>query len=365
MGRLTLNVLLSFAQFEREVTGERIRDKIAASKKKGMWMGGFVPIGYDAKDRTLVVNEAEAETIRTIFRLYIDLKRVALVPGELKRLRLTTKRYVTTAGRQLGGLPFSRGHIYRILSNPLYIGEIDHKGARHPGQHPAIIDRETWDAAQAQLRTNGHASRTRSNAQEPSLLAGLLFDEAGNRLIATHAVKNGKRYRYYGVQGSSGPVGRRSPCRVAAFEIEQVVLRELARFLADQTRVIEALSIDANTPSDLTRALAAAKELGSLLQGGSHSACSETIRNIVGRIVVAEKAVRPELRTGALLSLLLGQAPHTTHSDEADRTITLEASTEYARRADQTKRLPRHGLDAPGNHRRVASRQWRGGWPYA
>jgi site-specific DNA recombinase len=124
MGRLTLNVLLSFAQFEREVTGERIRDKIAASKKKGMWMGGWVPIGYDRKDRTLIINEAEAETIRAIFRLYISLKSVGLVQAELERLRLATKRYVTTAGRQLGGRSFSRGHIYRILSNPLYIGEI-------------------------------------------------------------------------------------------------------------------------------------------------------------------------------------------------------------------------------------------------
>ncbi len=114
MGRLTLNVLLSFAQFEREVTGERIRDKIAASKKKGMWMGGWVPIGYDAKDRTLVINEPEAKTVRTIFRLYTERKNVRLVQSELHRRKLTTKRYVAATGRSIGGLPFSRGHIYRI-----------------------------------------------------------------------------------------------------------------------------------------------------------------------------------------------------------------------------------------------------------
>ena len=149
MGRLTLNVLLSFAQFEREVTGERIRDKIAASKKKGLWMGGFVPIGYVAKDRTLVVNEAEAAKVREIFRLYLEHRCVRRVQAELDRLKVTTSRYVAKTGKVSGGVPFSRGHLYRILSNPIYVGEIGHKEARYPGQHPAIIDRETWDSVQA------------------------------------------------------------------------------------------------------------------------------------------------------------------------------------------------------------------------
>lgn len=128
MGRLTLNVLLSFAQFEREVTGERIRDKIAASKKKGMWMGGWVPLGYDRKDRTLTVNESEAKTVRTIFDLFLKLKNVRDVQNELARLNLRTKPYLAQRGRAIGNLPFARGHIYRILSNRLYVGEINHKG---------------------------------------------------------------------------------------------------------------------------------------------------------------------------------------------------------------------------------------------
>jgi DNA invertase Pin-like site-specific DNA recombinase len=140
MGRLTLNVLLSFAQFEREVTGERIRDKIAASKQKGMWMGGWVPIGYDRKDRTLTINETEALTVRTIFDLFLKLKNVQRVQTELVRLNLTTKPYATPRGRAIGGLSFARGHIYKILSNPLYIGEIEHRGVRYPGQHPPLID---------------------------------------------------------------------------------------------------------------------------------------------------------------------------------------------------------------------------------
>jgi site-specific DNA recombinase len=130
MGRLTLNVLLSFAQFEREVTGERIRDKIAASKKKGMWMGGWIAIGYDRKDRTLVINKSEAEIVRTIYRLYVQLKNVRLVEAELKRLDLRTKPHAPGKGRMIGNRPFSRGHIYRILSCPLYIGEIAHKERR-------------------------------------------------------------------------------------------------------------------------------------------------------------------------------------------------------------------------------------------
>jgi DNA invertase Pin-like site-specific DNA recombinase len=135
MGRLTLNVLLSFAQFEREVTGERIRDKIAASKKKGLWMGGFVPIGYGAKDRTLVINEPEAAKVREIFRLYLEHRCVRRVQAELDQLKLTTSRYVAKSGRVSGGVSFSRGHLYRILSSPTYVGEIGHKEARYPGQH--------------------------------------------------------------------------------------------------------------------------------------------------------------------------------------------------------------------------------------
>jgi site-specific DNA recombinase len=143
MGRLTLNVLLSFAQFEREVTGERIRDKIAASKKKGMRMGGWVPLGYDRKDRTLIPNETEAKTVRTIFDLFLKLKNVRDVQNELARLNLRTKPYAVQRGRATDNLPFARGHIYKILSNPLYLGEIVHNGVRHVGQHQALITQPT------------------------------------------------------------------------------------------------------------------------------------------------------------------------------------------------------------------------------
>src|ERR1700730_12713342 len=150
----SLNVLLSFAQFEREVTGERIRDKIAASKKKGMWMGGNAPLGYDASERSLAVNPAEAETVRCIFALYRELGCVRRVKEEADRLGLRTKHSTTASGTERGGRSFSRGHIYHLLSNPIYIGEIAHKGQLYPGQHPALIDAETWTAVRDQLVTN-------------------------------------------------------------------------------------------------------------------------------------------------------------------------------------------------------------------
>src|SRR3954453_1903635 len=190
MGRLTLNVLLSFAQFEREVTGERIRDKIAASKQKGMWMGGWVPIGYDRKDRTLVINEEEAKTVRTMFELFLKLRNVRKLQAELARLKLTTKRYPISTGKILGDLPFARGHIYRILSNPLYGGEIAHKDIRHAGQHPRIVNQEIWDRVHALIGSNRREHRARSKAGHANLLAGLVYDEGGRRLVSSHTTKN-------------------------------------------------------------------------------------------------------------------------------------------------------------------------------
>ncbi len=236
MGRLTLNVLLSFAQFEREVTGERIRDKIAASKQKGMWMGGWVPIGYDREDHTLVINEDEAKTVRTIFELFLKLKNVRKVQAELARLKLTTKHYPISTGKILGGLPFSRGHIYRILSNPLYIGEIAHKDIRHAGQHPRIIAPEIWDAVGALIGSNRREHRARSKAGHASLLAGLIYDEAGRRLVSSHTTKNGKRYLYYITSDGSGrkpaPAGQ-AKLRLPATDVDAFVVSAIRTFLTD------------------------------------------------------------------------------------------------------------------------------------
>src|SRR2546421_7745131 len=182
MGRLTLNVLLSFAQFERDVTGERIRDKIAASKKKGMRMGGNVPLGYDASERTLVINPAEAETVRRIFALYRELGCVRRVKEEADRLGLRTKCRTTANGAERGGKPFSRGHLSTLRPNPIYTGQIAHKGQLHPGQQPALIDDESWSTVRGQLAANTSNHRHRAKSAEPSLLAGLLVDARGERL---------------------------------------------------------------------------------------------------------------------------------------------------------------------------------------
>ncbi|UNK78207.1 recombinase family protein [Sphingopyxis granuli] len=171
MGRLTLNMLLSFAQFEREVTAERIRDKIAASKARGMWMGGNPPLGYQPDGRTLAIVEEHAGLVRHIFARYLDLGNVRLVTGELAREGIIAPERIATTGRTTGGRSFTRGQIYKLLSNPIYIGEIHHKGQVHAGKHPAIIDRAIWDAVQQMLATNRQGERSGSSASSPSLLA--------------------------------------------------------------------------------------------------------------------------------------------------------------------------------------------------
>ena len=191
IGRLTLNVLLSFAQFEREVTAERIRDKIAASKKKGMWMGGTIPIGYSAEGRTLVIEESEAETVRTLFDLYLELGSVRKVTEEAHKLSLRSKSKPEPKGR-----PVSSGHIHYILTNPLYAGRLRHKDKVHEGLHPAIIKPKQWELVQKRLLSGAARKRgaSRNSSKTASLLAGKLFDEAGDRLTPSHANKQGKRY---------------------------------------------------------------------------------------------------------------------------------------------------------------------------
>ena len=197
MGRLTLNMLLSFAQFEREVTSERIRDKIAASKRKGMWMGGHVPLGYCADGRTLKINEVEAPTIRTLYDLYRKLGSVREVKDRAEALGFRSRRRARSCGRVSGGIPFDRGHLHHILSNPVYAGRIRHKGQVYDGQHPAIIDPKTWDKVQELLQSGAAISRGTRKKAITSPLAGKLFDETGDRLTPSHSRKNGKRLRYY------------------------------------------------------------------------------------------------------------------------------------------------------------------------
>ena len=226
MGRLTLNMLLSFAQFEREVTGERIRDKIAASKQKGMWMGGLPPLGYDVADRKLIVNAAEADTVRHIFHRYAELKSVLDLKEELDVAGIVSKARLDRFGHASGSQPIARGALYHMLQNRIYRGEIVHKDKAYPGLHEAIIDEELWNEVQAALAENRVERVTRSGAGAPSLLAGLVYDASGERMSPTHANKKGTRYRYYVSQSlikRDRAQAKDAACRVPAAELETLV----------------------------------------------------------------------------------------------------------------------------------------------
>lgn len=201
MGRLTLNVLLSFAQFEREVIGERVQDKIAASKKKGMWMGGLLPLGYDHENRKLQINVQEAKTVRDIFETYLRLKSVRELKLDLDRRRIVSKVRISKMGNRTGGNVLARGALYSILRNPVYIGKIRHKQNIYDGDHAPILNMELWQQVQDLLDENQNNQDGKVYCKNSSLLAGLIFDTDGNRLAPSHAVKKTasgkKRYRYY------------------------------------------------------------------------------------------------------------------------------------------------------------------------
>jgi site-specific DNA recombinase len=215
MGRLTLNVLLSFAQFEREVTGERIRDKIAASRKKGLWMGGWAPLGYDIRDRRLVINAREAPHVRFMFEQFVRLRSVTKLLPLLAAEGITAK----------SGKPVEKGYLYRIITNPVYVGEAVHKGTSYPGEHKAIIERKLWDRAKDILKESPRKRAANSRARTPALLKGLIFGPSGSAMTPSHTRRNGKLYRYYvdmDVLKRGAEPGPAS--RVAAGDVERAVI---------------------------------------------------------------------------------------------------------------------------------------------
>ena len=245
MGRLTLNVLLSFAQFEREVTSERIRDKIAASKRKGLWVGGMAPLGYDTKDRKITVNEAETDTVRTIFRSYLKLGSLNLLMADLRKQGIVSKIRTLKTGDTVGGIPFTRGGLAHLLRNRFYVGEVPFKGEILRGEQTAIVDQGLFDAVQAKLseQINGHkAARMKSEA----LLAGRIFDDRGNRMTPSHARKRGIKYRYYLsstlLQGQAERSG--SVRRIPATEIEALVIRSVRDHLKPSAPIDDRSLVD-------------------------------------------------------------------------------------------------------------------------
>jgi site-specific DNA recombinase len=307
MGRLTLNVLLSFAQFEREVTGERIRDKIAASKRKGMWMGGIVPVGYDVRDRKLIVNADEAVHVKKVFRLYMELGCVAKLKAQLDRDGVKSKARLSPSGTRSGGMSYSRGSLYCLLQNPIYLGKIQHRDATYAGEHDAIIPQELWDRVQDRLRANNKVRRSGSGSKSPSLLVGLLYDEEGNRFTPSHAVKRGKRYRYYISQAAihHRPTAKTGPTRIPAQELEGVICRRLLSLLSSPEQLLQAIGVPSEDAATSKALIIAGKQLAKIWLAKSPTEQRELLSNVIGRIVVHENSLELAIIQPAMREFLL------------------------------------------------------------
>jgi site-specific DNA recombinase len=292
MGRLTLNVLLSFAQFEREVTGERIRDKIAASKRKGMWMGGVVPLGYEVCDRRIVIEEPEAEIVRYIFRRYHELGCVRLLKEDLDRRGVVSKRRTSKTGIGSGGHLFSRGALYALLSNPIYIGEVRHKNLHYPGQHQAIVDREVWERTQLQLQEHRVRAKSHDAVVEKSPLIGRLVDENGDGLTPSHARKGERKYRYYVSRTflAQGLAPSRVGWRLPARELEDRVAAAVGEMLGDESAVLDAAQKTDSNSSQIDRVLHAARTWRNRLQ--SQAEQSSALAALVDRVELKSDGIR-------------------------------------------------------------------------
>lgn len=348
MGRLTLNVLLSFAQFEREVTGERIRDKIAASKRKGLWMGGMVPVGYAPHERTLVIDAPQAERIRSVFALYLELGCVRQLTREVARLGWLTPVRASRRQGQQGGRPFSRGHLYRILKNPIYIGRIAHKDQVFDGQHPAIIETDVWDMVQGRIKANLQGHRTRVNAANPSVLAGLVFDGQKNPLIPSHAKKGERRYRYY-VSSDLHTQGREAApnaLRVPAKELENAALYGLTEFLQDEHRLMDLMASSGVTDAyRVRRQLQQALDLSGVLQNSNTSGRIAILHRVIRKIWVHQDKIQMEIRTVALLDPDKSSVPEASEATEESVEL-IEVPIEL-KRVGMAVRMIVHGPGRP------------------
>ena len=306
MGRLTLNVLLSFAQFEREVTGERIRDKIAASKKKGMWMGGNVSLGYKVVDRKLLIEESEAVTVRRVFREFLRLGSVLRLEEWLRANNIRSRR----------DNYFLRGPLYTMLRNPLYLGLIRHKTEIYPGEHASIIDRVTWDKARSLLDQNTHGQWRKERSTQPSLFTGIIFDAGENRYSPTHSNKNGCRYRYYTSQAAIHKTERPdSPARIQAPALEKAVTERILSFLNAPSELLSILKnnlLDDEDapPSGFYAAVVerAAKMVMSWKPRTAQERC-HFLKTVIDRIVVQAEHIEIRLRLAPILQELLGPDP--------------------------------------------------------
>jgi hypothetical protein len=306
MGRLTLNILLSFAQFEREVIGERIRDKVAASRARGIWMGGFVPLGYDARDRKLQVNDAEAALVRRIFEGFVETgsgtKLVAMLRAE---------GYLTKRGRA-----FTKSDVYRVLGNRTYLGEAMHKGTSHPGEHQAVVSQGQWDAVHALLTVSPRLRANRTRCQTPALLRGLIFGEDGRAMSPTHTRKpDGRQYRYYVSQSvlKGGAGDGPAIARIAAAEIEGAVIAQVRGLLRQPEVVVGAWRAARASAPDLTEeeARLALERLDPLWEELFPAEQARILHLLVDRVDIGPSGADVRLKVEGLASLVrdLGVPP--------------------------------------------------------
>ncbi|WP_430444421.1 recombinase family protein [Sphingorhabdus contaminans] len=302
MGRLTLNMLLSFAQFEREVTGERIRDKIYASKRKGIWMGGPVPLGYDVIERKLVVNEPEAEQVRHIMQLYLQANSVPELVQILARNGSLTKVQQRKDGRIKGGIHFKRGNLYHLLSNRIYRGMTVHKGEAFQGEHEAIVPEELWNQVQAKLAKQGQGGSSRKVSPRTGALAGLVYDGEGRAMVLTHTQKGSRRFHYYANRYEA--LGNSAASRVSARDIEDIVVEQLSQTLASGNKVQNMLLDGSYNSEQLHNVISRCNKLATELDAAKYKRKQEILRNALDRIDLYDDHVVIRVDNRGLLNII-------------------------------------------------------------
>jgi DNA invertase Pin-like site-specific DNA recombinase len=313
MGRLMLNVLLSFAQFEREVTGERIRDKIAASKRKGMWMGGIPPLGYDVENRRLVPNPKEAKLIRHIFQRFIELGSGTVLVRELKLDGATSKSWVTQDGNARPGKPIDKGLIYKLLNNRTYLGELRHKEQWYQAEHLPIVDKDLWDQVQAILATNSYVRGNNTRATVPYLLKGIVFGNDGRAMSPWHTTKkNGRRYRYYVSQRDQKEhAGASGLPRLPAAELESAVLEQLRAILRSTDLLADVLprAIKLDPTLDEAKVTVAMTRIDAVWDQLFPAEQIRIVKLLVEKVIVSPNDLEVRLRANGIESLVLELQP--------------------------------------------------------
>jgi hypothetical protein len=321
MGRLMLNILLSFAQFEREVTGERIRDKIAASKRKGMWMGGVPPIGYDVENRRLVPNEREAKIVHHIFHRFVELGSSTMLVKELRLDGVTSKAWTTQDGKVREGKPIDKSLIYKMLGNRTYLGELRHKEQWYPAEHRPIIDRELWDNVHAILATNGRVRGNATRATVPYLLKGIVFGNDGRALSPWHTTKkNGRRYRYYVPQRDAKEhAGASGLPRLPAAELESAVLEQLRTVLRAPELLREMLpqAIKLDPTLDEAQITVAMTRLDVIWDQLFPAEQSRIVRLLVEKVIVSPNDLEVRLRANGIERLVQELQPTVARPEKA------------------------------------------------